>query len=105
MIRLRRVRKAPPRCWFRDGDGTYYRNCPLIAAERREVTAWPLTTPGKFAVLGRLDAEWHERFAGGVQRKPRLDPGDTVTEATSFREAYPHNPGLWVLDGDERITT
>lgn len=104
MMGIRRIRPGPPRRWFRSEDGTYYRNCPLIEAERGEVMAWPLTTPGKFTVLARLEAEWRETFAAGVQRKPRLDPGDVVAQAATFREAYPRNPGLWALGDYERIT-
>jgi hypothetical protein len=94
-----RSRPQPPAPrWFLAEDGTCYRNCPLIEAERGEVMAWPLATPGKFTVLGRLEAEWRETFAAGVQRKDVLGPGDVVAVAASFREAYPRNPGLWVLD-------
>jgi hypothetical protein len=89
--------RLPARRWFADDDGTFYRNCPLIDAERDEVMAWPLLTPGKF---GALEAEWRETFKAGVQRKAALDPGDVVVTPAPFREAYPHHPGLWVLDDD-----
>lgn len=95
----RRARPQPPaRRWFQSEDGTFYRNCPLIAAERDEVMAWPALTPGKYRVLDALAADWSRTFREGAQRKPCLDPGDVVSESVSFREAYPCQPGLWVLD-------
>lgn len=88
----------PARQWFRAEDGTFYRNCPLIASERNEVRAWPAGTPLKWPVVEELSAEWWRTFRQGVQRKAALDPGDVIAEPGSFREAYPRNPGLWVLD-------
>jgi hypothetical protein len=96
--RRRDAARLVPRHWFADDDGTYYRNCPLIAAERDEVMAWPLLTPGKFEALDALFAEWEETSEVGVQRKDCLEPGDVVTVPCTFREAYPDNPGLWALD-------
>jgi hypothetical protein len=71
------ARYEPPlRRWFEDTDGTWYRNCPLIAAERDEVLAWPLTTRGKFEILAELFAEWDETFRIGIQRKAELGRGE-----------------------------
>jgi hypothetical protein len=78
------------RAWFRDPDGTFYRNCPLIRHERdRAAVPWRRAA---------LTDEWWETFRKGVQRKAVLDPGDVVAEPAPFREAYPDRPGLWVLD-------
>jgi hypothetical protein len=93
--------RMPARHWFEADDGTYFRNCPLIDRERDEVMAWPLLAPGKFAALDALHAEWRETFAAGMQRKAALDPGDVEAVPGTFREAYPRNPGLWVLDEPE----
>lgn len=106
-VRLRLARKArlplartpPPRCWFRGEDGTCYRNCTLIKAERNEVRHWPAGTPGKWPVHDALADEWWAVFRAGVTRKAILGPGDVEVTAASFREAYPRNPGLWMLDG------
>jgi hypothetical protein len=94
------ARQPPPRCWFRAGDGTFYRNCPLIAAERDEVRAWPAGTFLQWAIVEELSAEWWRTFRRGVQRKTVLDPGDVVVSPATFREAYPDNPGLWALDDE-----
>lgn len=100
MMRWRKLAllAAPPRRWFPYADGSYYRNCPLIMGERDRVMAWPLMTPGKFAILRALDAEWDQTFGRGVQYKAQLDPGDVVTTQKPFREAFPAHPALWVLD-------
>jgi hypothetical protein len=106
MIRLwrrrpRNVIKPPARQWFRDKDGTYYRNCPLIRSEQDEVRAWPTGTALKWAIVEELSAEWWRTFHAGVQRKADLDPGDVVVTPAPFREAYPRHPGLWALDEPE----
>jgi hypothetical protein len=77
LIRRPAQPKRPLRQWFTSDDGPgYYRNCPLIMAERDEVMAWPLATPGKQAVLDDLFAEFDETFQRGVQHKAELGPGD-----------------------------
>lgn len=95
-------RPAPARFWFRYSDGTYYRNCPLIAAERDEVLAWAPSTPGKHAIIDQLHAEWDATFSRGCQHKPGLDPGDVAAQPAPFHVAYPDKPGLWFLDEDDR---
>jgi hypothetical protein len=98
--RRKPVVRLPARRWFQAADGTYYRNCPLIWAERDEVMAWPLLAPGKFEAYDVLAEEWRKTFEAGIQRKAELDPGDVVVAPALFREAYPRHPGLWVLDDD-----
>jgi hypothetical protein len=88
---------AGGRAWFRDDDGTYFRNCPLIMAERKAELAQPWK-PGQRARLDALQAEWWQAFRFGVTRRTCLSPGGIVVEPASFRVAYPGNPGLWVLD-------
>ena len=99
-----RTRKPPPRHWFHDPDGTYYRNCPLIRAEQDQVLRWPSGSACKLAALDALAAEWRSTFREGVQRKASLGPCDVVATPAPFREAYPDNSGLWVLDELERRT-
>jgi hypothetical protein len=99
---FRRRVQLPARRWFRDKDGSYYRNCPLVTGERNEVVAWPASAPGKYEVLDALHAEWSLLFRQGVQRKSSLGLGDVVVEEATFREAYPRNPGLWILDEEQR---
>lgn len=97
-MRFRLKRRPPPRQWFRDEDGTYFRNCPLIASEREEVRNWPAGAFLKWRIIEELSNEWWRTFRTGVQRKPALDPGDVVAEPAPFRAAYPINPMLWTLD-------
>lgn len=87
---MRLFSRKPKRAWFKDQDGTYYRNCSLILREMKQArgTRW-------FAVLS---AEFDEVFHRGVVRKEHLERGDVAVEGCSFREAYPHLPGLWRLD-------
>lgn len=103
--RSRCALKPPARLWFQALDGSFYRNCPLIAAERDQVMAWPLTAPGRLGALDALFAEWSQTFRQGLQRKGALGPGDVLAEPAPFREAYPHYPGLRVLDKDITWTT
>lgn len=100
MVRSARARRAPalPRRWFQDEDGTYFRNCPLIAAERGQVMSWPLSARGRSGALSALAAEWREALNGDVIRKEELGPGDVVVAPASFRGACPRRPGLWALD-------
>lgn len=81
------------RKWFRDDDGTYYRTVPLITAELGRC-AW---RPWR---LRALRAEWDEAWREGLIRKPRLGRGDVLVPPLPMRVAYPHMPGLWVLDGE-----
>ena len=79
--------------WFQAEDGTYYRNCPLIMAERKAALAM-----GRYLLFERLGDEWHECFREGVFRKATLDKNDRLATPVPFRVAYPDKPGLWVLD-------
>jgi hypothetical protein len=82
------------RRWFQAKDGTFYRNCPLIMQERYQALRWC-----RFRLASQLREEWAETFRGGVTRKPTLGRNDTFAgEPLSFREAYPDEPGLWMLD-------
>jgi hypothetical protein len=74
--------------WLQDKDGTYYRNCPLIMAERKRA----------IFRRGALSREWRETYIIGVQRKDTLGPRDVLVQPRSFRESYPDHPGLWRLD-------
>lgn len=94
-------RHVPTRAWFRDDDGTYFRNCPLILAEqKRELdrTPPPWGWRHHFAILDALKAEWQHAWSEGVLRKDELEPGDVVVPMASFRDAYPDKPELWILD-------
>lgn len=82
------------RSWFRDDDGTYYRNCNLIMAERRTAVANPLL----WWRLPSLEREWRTAWRKGVLRKAKLGWFDRVVQPTPFREAYPDHPILWKLD-------
>ena len=82
------------RAWFRGGDGTYYRNIPLILAEQKRCARWPW----RFRRFRELDAEFGEAWRKGLIRKPRLGKGDIEVRRSSFREAYPDRPELWKLD-------
>ena len=81
------------RRWFRDKDGTYYRNVPLISAER--FTLINRCLPWRQLILGR---EWRRAWSEGVIRTRRIGWRDEVTAPRPFREAYPDHPGLWTLD-------
>jgi len=85
------------RAWFQDEQG-YYRNCPLIMAERRRC----LWKPWRYRRLRQLNAEWHEAWRKGLIRKQQLGRGDVLVQPRPFREAYPDRPGLWCLDDLER---
>jgi hypothetical protein len=104
-MRLRRKQRIQriQRCWFRDEDGTYFRNRPLIMAEIHalaEIHAHQPASWGKRDIrkintlLAEKDIVWQQ----GVIRKPALDPDDCVVRPASFRETYPGKPGLWALD-------
>ena len=82
------------RAWFRDSNGTYYRNCPLILAEQERCIRWPW----RYRLFWQLDAEFRETFRKGVLRKDRLGRGDRLVQQVPFREAYPDKPELWFLD-------
>jgi hypothetical protein len=89
----RRKPAAVPRGWFRDRDGTYYRNFPLVKAEFKLATETGLTE-----VAAGLVAELEQIVRGGVIRKAELGPGDTEVCGASFSEAYPAHPALRALD-------
>lgn len=81
------------RSWFQDDNGTYYRNCPLIDADRKRalnrLLPWRART---------LTAEWWHAYREGVIRTAAIGRRDRVATPMPFREAYPQHPGLWVLD-------
>lgn len=81
------------RSWFRDDDGTYYRNCPLIMKERQQAIRSLRLRRARI-----LEAEWREAWRKGLIRKDKLGRGDIEVQRRSFREAYPDRPELWVLD-------
>ena len=87
----------PPRRWFRDSDGTYYRNLPMIRAELDAAAA-----AGDTRSVARLETEWDETFRTEITRKDALGPGDIEAFPASFRDAYPHHPALWALDDLEK---
>jgi hypothetical protein len=91
---FKRNERTVTRYWFQDRDGSYFRTCPLIMQEMD----WARLT-FRFGLAEKLRAEWHQCWDSGVIRKAELEPGDAVTEAAPFREAYPDHPGLWMLDG------
>ena len=86
-------RTVTHRTWFRDTDGTYFRNCPLIMAERGRLINMLL--PWRFLALER---EWWHVYREGVFRAKTIGRFDRVATPGLFREAYPDKPGLWVLD-------
>lgn len=94
------------RHWFQDKDGTYYRNCPLIMDEQRELldrlkgtNPWRVRRIRQFDhALDELEREWTAVFNEGIIRKAGLAPGDVVVQPAPFREVYPDKPGLWFLD-------
>lgn len=81
------------RTWFKDDDGTYYRNCPLVKRD--------MGRPMNLILFWRqfsLHNEWDEVYAAGVRRADKIRPWDRVTTPRPFRESYPDHPGLWILD-------
>jgi hypothetical protein len=86
----------PHRQWFAAADGTFYRNCSLIMDERKAAIR-----RGRWRLARKLGEEWAVVFGQGLNRKARLDRGDMVVQQAAFRDAYPDQPGLWVLDEDQ----
>lgn len=85
-------------CWFAEPDGSgYYRNCPLIMTERKAAI-----NRGRYRLANQLQDEWQQVFRSGVRRKAALGRRDILVSSTSFREAYPDRPGLWVLDDPDK---
>lgn len=82
------------RQWFRNDDGTFYRNSILVDREIRALSLAPWNRKRR----QRLQAEWDRIFWHGVDHKDKLDRGDVEVKARPFREAYPNHPGLWRLD-------
>lgn len=89
MILFKRI----PRRWFRDDDGTYFRNCPLIHGEANQAAKL-----GRFRLAHKLHEEWEVAWREGVIRKAELDRGDVEVEMLSFREAFPDDPAMWIFD-------
>lgn len=88
-----RYRAVTRRAWLQDADGTYYRNCPMIMAEQDRLINMLL--PWRCRALKR---EWWYAYREGVLRTRTIGRFDRVAVAAPFREAYPDNPGLWILD-------
>jgi hypothetical protein len=81
------------RRWFQRENGTFYRNCPTIMAEQKQAIQ-----ACRFILAARLSSEWGQAFRVGLITKDHLDRGDLLVEPLPFREAYPDEPSLWVLD-------
>lgn len=83
-------KKAPPRRWFAYDEGAgFYRNCPLIMAERQEIMLW-VPSRRKFRLLDALAAEWQETWRRGVQYAAELRPGEiAVATPDSVRFFWP----------------
>lgn len=81
------------RRWFQNERGAYYRNCPLVMREREmrinQILPWRAR---------KLRKEWEYIFKHGVRRATRIGWRDEVVKPTSFQDAYPDKPGLWILD-------
>lgn len=86
------------RHWFRDEDGGYYRNCPLIQNEMDRAFR-----RGRLLLWRKLQAEWWQCWYEGITEKSTLGRGDVAVTPAPFRDAYPDNPGLWRLDGPEPV--
>lgn len=82
--------------WFRDEDGTYFRNIILIDNERKRA----LTRPWLWWRIRSLEREWWSVFRQGVRWRTTLRWFDRVVEPQLFREAYPQHPMFWTLDED-----
>lgn len=82
-----------PRRWFRDEDGTYFRNCPLIHEEANQAAK-----AYRFRLASRLHQEWLSVWEKGVTRKSKLSRGDIEVKMMSFREAFPDEPDMWIFD-------
>jgi hypothetical protein len=80
------------RKWFRDDDGTFFRNVPLNIAEMDATPLW------MFWRHRYLEREWRTVWDKGVIRKDRLGRRDVEVKMRSFREAYPDDPRIWTLD-------
>jgi hypothetical protein len=63
------------RAWFQDADGTYYRNCPLIAVEWDEAIE-----AGDMAAVYRLRLEWGRAWHNTI-KKTELEEGDLVVKS------------------------
>lgn len=87
------------RRWFRDDDGTYYRNINLILSEIQASPHWLIWN---WPRLWRLHREFDETFRVGLQRKDRLGWRDVEAQPVPFRVAYPNHPILWKLDRPDR---
>lgn len=90
-------RRATPvkRSWFRDDDGTFFRNANLVHADMKRMRR---RTPSDFRRLNEMHDEWDRIFWAGVERKDQLGPDDVEVEPVPMREAYPQYPILWTLD-------
>lgn len=81
------------RTWFQDDNGTYYRNCPLIEHDQRTlINVW---LPWRARAL---EGEWRQAYLVGPIRADRVDSWDRVAVPASFRDAYPHEPSMWIFD-------
>lgn len=80
--------------WFKDRDGTYFRNCGCVERDKRRARL----RPWLWWRLPALEREWWSVFREGVTQAEKIGRRDRVAEPRPFREAYPNHPGLWVLD-------
>lgn len=72
-----------PRTWYRkESDGTFFRNCPLIMAEREQALE-----ACNLRATARLADEWDECFREGVITASEIAPGDRWIEYDDSPEA------------------
>jgi hypothetical protein len=81
------------RQWFKDKDGTFYRNCNLNLDERERALR-----SGRLFLVHRLEKEWSQLWQKGLISKEKLGWRDVEVQPRPFREAYPDQPVLWALD-------
>lgn len=82
------------RRWFRDRDGTYYRNVPMVLNELD--TTWPVRLWKRAMLLSELDHIYRE----GHTRRRTLGWWQVEVQPMTMREAYPDRPIFWTLDED-----
>jgi hypothetical protein len=84
--RLRRARhEGDPahRTWYRKrSDGTFFRNCPLIMAEREDALR-----RAQYRRCKELGREWDECFRDGIITAGEIDPGDRWIDYDDSPEA------------------
>ena len=85
------------RKWFRDDDGTYFRNIRLIMDEKHALLARPFAM-GWQRKVDALSREFDEAWTHGVVRADKIGRRDIVVTMAPFRDVYPDRPGFWLLD-------